>query len=433
MSATADLVIRAKMDAAAATRGMGDLADSTRRAGDAADAAGQHLDNVAEHADTVASKGAQAAGALSGLGDLVGGKFGSAMMVGGVAMQAFADAGDLVNVVTESAIVRKIKDTAVTVAHTVASKTAAAAQKVWAAAQWALNAAMDANPIGLLVLAIAALVAGVIVAYKKSQTFRDIINGVFRAIKNVAAPIVNWFADRIPKVWNAIKETSQRVWQTIKGAVTNPISTAKATVSRVVGAIKTAVGGAWDWIRNKTSTVFSAVKDRAVAPFNSIVDTIKGVPGRIRDLAQSFKNAGGAVISALIDGLKHAGSFVSDIAGKVWDAVKGMLNAAIDKINSALEFKINPPGPGSITINPPDIPHLATGGIVTSPTIALVGEAGPEVVIPLSRLNGLGTVTINIPVTVNGFVGNNDQLARAVAGSVNGALIRRGLPGVVNL
>ena len=39
----------------------------------------------------------------------------------------------------------------------------------------------------------------------------------------------------------------------------------------------------------------------------------------------------------------------------------------------------------------PDIPYLAAGGIVTQPTLAMVGEAGPEVVIPLSKLNSIGS------------------------------------------
>ena len=42
------------------------------------------------------------------------------------------------------------------------------------------------------------------------------------------------------------------------------------------------------------------------------------------------------------------------------------------------------------------VPAMANGGIVTSPTLALIGEAGPEAVVPLSKMGGMGGVTINV-------------------------------------
>ncbi len=59
---------------------------------------------------------------------------------------------------------------------------ASVAQKAVTAAQWLMNAAMSANPIGLVVLAIAALAAGLIYAYQHSETFRNVVDGAFKAI-----------------------------------------------------------------------------------------------------------------------------------------------------------------------------------------------------------------------------------------------------------
>lgn len=56
------------------------------------------------------------------------------------------------------------------------------ATQAWTAVQWLLNVAMNANPIGLIVIAIAALVAGIIVAYNTSEDFRNIVNGAFTAV-----------------------------------------------------------------------------------------------------------------------------------------------------------------------------------------------------------------------------------------------------------
>ena len=143
------------------------------------------FDRVAESSDNVASKGSQAAGALSGLGGLAqdaGGPFkglGDAMVFAGGASQAMADAGDLLNVVTESTIVKQALAKTRIVATTVAKKGASAATKAWTVAQGALNVVMSANPIGLVVLAVVALVAIFVVAYKKSDKFREIVDKAF--------------------------------------------------------------------------------------------------------------------------------------------------------------------------------------------------------------------------------------------------------------
>ena len=56
-----------------------------------------------------------------------------------------------------------------------------------------------------------------------------------------------------------------------------------------------------------------------------------------------------------------------------------------------INTKATPPTGGGLSI-----PAMANGGIVTSPTLALIGEAGPEAVVPLNRANGMGGVTINV-------------------------------------
>jgi hypothetical protein len=82
------------------------------------------------------------------------------------------------------------------------------ATRAWAAAQVLLNIALTANPIGLIIVAIAALVAGLIIAYKKSETFRNIVKGAFDAIaaaarfmwNNVVAPVIRFLLDAFVKV-----------------------------------------------------------------------------------------------------------------------------------------------------------------------------------------------------------------------------------------
>lgn len=343
------------------------------------------LDSTAGHADAVASKGAQAAGALSGLGSLVGGPFGAAMVAGGTAMQAFADAGDLINVVTESNIVRKVKDTAVTIAQTTATaaKTAvdyaaSTAAKVWAGSQALLNAALAANPIGLIVIAIAALVAAFVIAYQKSDTFRAVVDAAFAAIKRA-----------ITTVLDVIGPAVKAAFTFISTVVTTEVNVVKAVVTTVWNAIKAA-----------TTTAWTGIKALVVEPFGDVVEFIKGVPGKITALGASFKTAGENVMGKIIEGIKGAAGFIGDIAGAIGEAVRSTINAAIDKVNAALEFSIKVPLGPTITVNAPNIPHLAKGGIVSRPTIALIGEAGPEAVVPLNGRYGMGGDVVQIVVQV---------------------------------
>ncbi len=66
--------------------------------------------------------------------------------------------------------------------------------KAWAAEQALLNLVMSANPIGLVIIAIAALVAAFITAYNTSETFRAIVDGALQWVKNSAQVVADWFS-----------------------------------------------------------------------------------------------------------------------------------------------------------------------------------------------------------------------------------------------
>jgi phage-related protein len=79
------------------------------------------------------------------------------------------------------------------------------------AAQWLLNAAMAANPIGLVVIALAALGAGLVIAYNKSATFRNIVNGAFNSVKNTVEWVVNGIVDKWNGFWDTIHSIGSKI------------------------------------------------------------------------------------------------------------------------------------------------------------------------------------------------------------------------------
>jgi phage-related protein len=136
------------------------------------------------------------------------------------------------NAYTLSALAQRIATVASTVA-TVAYRVVVMAIRValiaWAVAQWALNAAMYANPIGLVVLLVVALVAAFILAYKKSETFRNAVNALA---------------------------------STIRGAFVSAFAAARRAVDSVIAALQSA----WNWIKKVANAIPGVSMSLAAMP-----------------------------------------------------------------------------------------------------------------------------------------------------------------------
>lgn len=228
------------------------------------------------------------------------------------------------------------------------------------------------------------------------DNFRKLISGGLQVISGIFKVFAALLKGDWKGVWDGLKQIMSGAWTVIK-----------AVISQALNVIKTLFKVAWSAIRGIVGGVWSGIKGLVAAGATAIVNSIKGIPGRVKALAGSFKEAGKHLIQSMVDGLKNAAGIISGIAGNVWDAVKRLLNGGIDRINAALEFKISLPGP-DIGVNPPNIPHLAKGGIVRARrggTLALLGEAGAdEAVIPLSgpnapRMSG-GDVSVAAPLVL---------------------------------
>lgn len=202
----------------------------------AAASAGSRFDDAAARTDNLDSKASAATGSLGALSsgfELVGlDKYATGLQGAALATDFFSGVGQGLTLVLESQTVRKIKDTAATVANTVAtvantvaSKAAAGAAKTWAIAQRALNFALAANPIGLIIVAIAALVAGIVLAYNKSETFRNVVQAVGRVgqqafgwivdriqdVIGIAGKVIGWFRDKIPAALETLGNVVRRI------------------------------------------------------------------------------------------------------------------------------------------------------------------------------------------------------------------------------
>ena len=94
------------------------------------------------------------------------------------------------------AFVRTGSLTGATVAQAIAIRTVSAVTKAYTAVQWLLNAAMTANPIGLVIIALVALGAAFYLLWTKSETFRRIVTGAFNAVRNAAGVAADWIKSK---------------------------------------------------------------------------------------------------------------------------------------------------------------------------------------------------------------------------------------------
>lgn len=175
-------------------------------------------------------------------------------------------------------------------------------------------------------------------------------------------------------------------------------------VSWLIGHLVPAIIGVMTWIYNLGQNIATFVYD-AKNRFLAIVDFVRSLPGKIASAASGMWNG-------------------------ITESFKGAINAIIGLWNN-LSFSlpsIDIPGIGSVggaTLDTPNIPMLANGGIVTRPTLALIAEAGPEAVVPLGR-GGMGG---DVHIHITSPLGTPEQIARAVQSAVRKGRGSGGLAG----
>lgn len=166
------------------------------------------------------------------------------------------------------------------------TKLSSAATKIWTGIQVAFNAVMALNPVVLVTIAIVALAAAVVIAYKKFKPFRDFVDGTFRVIKNAAIGVFNWLKSN---------------WPTLLAIITGPIGLAVLAISRNWDTIKRATGAAFDWIKDKVTTVVGGV-----------VDFVKSIPSKIAEIPGKLVDFGKNLVEGLWQGIEGMSGWFYD-------------------------------------------------------------------------------------------------------------------------
>ena len=186
-----------------------------------------------------------------------------------------------------------------------------AAKTAWAA----LNATMAANPIFLVIAAIAALVAIFVALYQNNETFRAAVDAAWAQIKAAVSVVVEWFQTNVvpalQAAWAKIQAAWDAVWPQLQAAWA---SYGQPIVDLIVSVFQ-GLAANWDTIWQGISTVVSGVWQ----VISSVISTVVGV---ISGIIQVWTSALSGDWQGVWDGIKQ-------IVSSVWDGIKGVINGAL--------------------------------------------------------------------------------------------------------
>lgn len=310
-------------------------------------------------------------------------------------------------------------------------------------AQWAMNAAVLANPLTWIIVAIVAAIAAVVAIIVLVIEYWDqivaAVTGAVEAVKTALGAAVSWINEKVIQpivqffvgLWEGIKNAFSAAWEWIKSTpifqfYSNLFSSIWETIKSVISVIVELFKGSWESIKAIWGVVSGWFNDKIIKPIAGFFTGLwSGVSNAASKAWNGLKNGAQNAWNGIKSIFSKVASFFGDIFSKAWtkvkqvfsvggkifsgikdgivSAFKKVVNAIISGINKVISVPFNAINKvlgkiravsiagikpfsklGSISV--PKIPLLAEGGILTQPTLNIAGEAGPEAIVPIDKL-----------------------------------------------
>lgn len=324
-------------------------------------------------------------------------------------------------------------------------------------------ALLSANPISLIIMAIAALVAAFIYLWNNCEEFREfwinLWDTISSAFSTVWDAIVNFFTVTIPDAWNSVVDffwqgyyTWQSIWQSIgdffSGIWDGIVSFFTETIPNAWNSLVDFCWQgyyAWQEVWQNVGDFFSGIWDGIVGFFT---ETIPNAWNGLMDIFNKIGSWWSGIWNGVRDTFSNVFNSLVNIAKQPINAIIGLINGIIDGLNwmigglNQLSFDIPDWVPifggKKFGINIPTIgkiPYLASGGVLSQGS-AVVGEAGPElltmmgtkaVVQPLTSSTTTNTNLGGVNIVVYGAPGQDvRELADIIMDEMQSATMRKG-------
>ena len=287
----------------------------------AGEAVERFIDGLPAAFERVSNAVRENAGLLTNLGIVVG------TLVAGMLLYR--------GVVVATAVAQKIM-AAATMAWTFATKVARIATAGWAVQQRLLNMALRANPIGIVVTVVMLLVGAFILAYKNSETFRNVVQAAWAGIKAAASAVWNWIKNTlwpgILAAWDAI--AAGAVWlyeNAIKPAWDGIKTVALAVWDWISGTLWPGLVDAWDAIAGGASAMY---EDGVKPAWSGISDAISAVVDWVTGTAVPWLQQAWDVIGSALRWLYE------NIVRPVWDGIRIAIAIAATAIMVTIDLLV---------------------------------------------------------------------------------------------
>ena len=209
----------------------------------------------------------------------------------------------------------------------------------------ALSATMMANPIAIVIAAIAALVAAFIYLWNTNEEFRQFWIRLWNEIKEVAVQVWTAVSQFLVSAWNGIRNTAVAVWNGIRDFFSGLWAGIKTLFTTVVTAISTFLVGAWNGIRATVMAVWNAISAFLGSVWNGIKSVITNVVNGIRTFLQSAWNGIRTVITTVMNAIRTVISTVWNgirtIISTVMNGIRGTVNSVWNGIRNTISSVVN--------------------------------------------------------------------------------------------
>lgn len=306
-----------------------------------------------------------------------------------------------------------------------------------------------ASPIGFIIAGISLVIAGLVNLYETSEGFRTWVDNTWAWLKdvfgkiqdtfnrvagaviewlvNAATDIAAWFVsawDGAKTLWNNlvqaftnIKTKAVDVWTNIKTKAVDAWNGIKSAFQN----IPVWFGEKWQLVKDKVAEKWANIKQGAVDAWTGIKETFAKIPAWFKEKfstawqkVKDVFSTGGKIFDGIKEGIANAFRVIVNglIKGinKVIAIPFNAINAALRIIRDITILGISPFKNVIKTFTVPQIPYLATGGVITNPTVAMIGENGAEAIVPLEN----NTEWINKVAAQINSTGNNDDVVKAI-------------------
>lgn len=256
--------------------------------------------------------------------------------------------------------------------------------------QLVVNTIMNANPIGILCALIAGLIAYFVHLYNTSDEFRMMLEWLWEKIKEIVDKVKN----KVKEIWDFFEGFGEYLYDWIHEDIPRFFSDCWQS-------IKDTFSDAKDWFFDTFDEAWQSVQDVFASWgefFGGLWDNIKTT---FSELGTKLGDSIGGTVKSAING--------------VIESIENTINGGVNLINGAIDLINAIPGVNIGYMDGLSLPRLAKGGIVSSPTLAQIGEQGREAIIPLeNNLGWIKNLASQLAMQINQSTGFNNSTSSNV-------------------